>query len=471
MKVALVLPPDERLIYYVQRQPLSENPPLGLAYLAAYIRREGHAVALLDSNSHRFTISQVCDWIRREKPDIVGMTVFTSLAVTCATIARRIKEEISDKIVVVVGGPHVHVLAEDFVASCPHVDFAVRGEGEEVFSNLIATLSHGGDVKQVAGISFVDPGTGKVHSTPNHPFIKNLDNLPLPAYDLLPMDHYVAPQALGGGRPYSTIMTSRGCPFKCEYCSAAVAWGRIQRRRTPLHVIEEIEELAGRYHVKAMRLEDDLFTLKKDWAAQICEEMIKRGLNRIRWEVNIRIDVFDKELLRLMRRAGCVSVAFGVEFGNQRVLDIVSKGFKLDQIKPGVAAIRETGLRSKGFFMIGHPVETPETVEDTIRLANTCGVNYAVFSLVTPFPGTELFRYCEKNGLLVHKNWEHYQFGNTENRPLRIPAIPPEELARLWDRAVRKFYYNPTRILDYIVHHPKLMARLASDKLASIFKH
>ena len=229
--VALISPPDERLMQYVEKEPLAEDPPLGLAYLAAHIRQAGHAVTLLDSNVTRKDTSKVCDWIRKQKPDIVGLTVFTSMTRVVATIARRIKEEISSKIIVVVGGPHIHVLADEFLDSCPFVDFAVRGEGEEVFGQLISTIAEGGDLRQVNGISYRDAATGAIHTTPPAPFIKNLDDLPIPAYDLLPMDRYIAPQALGGVRPYSTIMTSRGCPFKCHYCSASVAWGRRQRRR------------------------------------------------------------------------------------------------------------------------------------------------------------------------------------------------------------------------------------------------
>ena len=175
----------------------------------------------------------------------------------------------------------------------------------------------------------------------------------------------------------------------------------------------------------------------------------------------------NKQLLIKMKQAGCVSIAFGIEFGNQTILDAAEKQIQLKDVRPTVEMIREAGLKSKGFFMIGYPTETRETVLETIQLAITCGINYAVFSLVTPFPGTKLFRYCEENGLLVHKDWEHYQFGFSGRRPFRIPAISEDELRSLYDLAVKKFHFAPRQLLYFMTHHTTLMARLAFSRMFS----
>ena len=466
--VALVSPPDERLIKYSGKYASAMDPPLGLAYLASYLRSKGHKVHLLDSNAMGLTIGQVEAWIKERKPDILGISVFTLMASVAAGIATNIRKSLPG-VKVIVGGPHIHFLSEDFLSKCPAVDYAVRGEGEETLNELIEAITQNMEPRNVRGICYRDPTTGTIVSTPDRPYIHDLDTLPFPAYDLLPMATYKAPQVLKGLQPFSIIMTSRGCPFKCQYCNSAVLWGRHQRRRSPANVIEEIKELHEKYGVRALRFEDDLFTLDKEWAGEICEAMCRLGLNKIKWEANGRIGTLNAPLLRTMKKAGCVSIAFGIEFGNQKVLDFADKGLKLEHVKPAIEEIKKAGLRSKAFFMIGYPTETRETVEDTIKFAKTCGVNYAVFSLVTPFPGTALFKYCEENGLLMHKNWDLYQFGTTTNRPIRIPAIPDEELIKLYEKAVREFHYSPRRLLDYTVHHPSFIMKMGLQKITSLF--
>jgi len=468
-QIVLISPPDERLLEYSKKEPLSLSPPLGLAYLAAYLRSKGKTVHLVDGNAEEMTVDGVCEWIKENHPEIVGICVFTSLVKTACTLATRIKE-VSRGTILVAGGPHISSMAKDFLLNCRDFDFAVRREGEGTLDELVNCLSSGGDPREVQGITFIDKVTGQIVATPDRAFIDDLDSLPMPAYDLLPMQKYSAPQVLGGVRPFSEIVTSRGCPFHCHYCSSHLGWSRMQRRRSPANIVQEISELHHKYGVNAIRFEDDLFTLKKDWAHAVCDAIIEKGLNRIKWEANTRIGTFDLDILRKMKKAGCVSVAFGIEFGNQQIMDFAKKGIKVSDVAPAVATIKKAGLRCKGYFMMGYPNETRETIEDTIRLANTCGVNYAVFSVVTPYVGTELFQYCEENNLLRHKEWDKYQFGITRERPIRMLYITDDELDELYRRANREFYMSPRRIVDYLIHHPSLMFRMAAQKSRIMLK-
>lgn len=466
VSVVLISPPDERLIKYTKEEKLLIDPPLGLAYLAAYLREKGITVEILDANAQEFSKEEVVKWVKSQNPRIVGFTVFTHMVTVVADITGKIKKELPS-LKIICGGPHIHICYKEFLESFPQIDFTIRGEGEITLLELVEALSGKRDLDSVKGISY--RVAGQVISNEKREYISDLDELPFPARNLLPMELYSAPQVLGGVSPYTTFMFSRGCPFRCQYCISPVVWGR-QRGRTVQNAVDEIEYVYSRYKIKAMRFEDDTFTVNKNWAKGICQEIIDRGLNHIKWEANTRVGTLDYELLSLMKKAGCISLALGIEFGNQRILDLCQKGFSVTRVRETVQLIKKAGMWVKGYFMLGYPTETEKTILDTIKLSQKAGLDYAVFSLVTPFPGTPLFDYANEKGLLVTEDWNDYQFGYTGRRPLRLDTVSEKRLIELYHKAIKGFWYRPSQIVKILKRHPKFALSFVRQNIFRQFR-
>lgn len=465
MKVMLVSPPDKNYIKAIENDLLGIDPPIGLAYVAGVLRDNGIDVRIIDANTLKLSIEDVVRLAVNDKPDFIGFTVYTFMSSVCVNIAKRIKEELP-LTKIIFGGPHIHPQHDEVMKTMPFVDYCVIGEGEYPTLELIKAVSAGGPLTQVKGIAY--RLGGKVIINPQKEYIRNLDELSFPARDLLPFNMYRSPHSLGGRKAYTIILSSRGCPFACHFCACNTVWGN-QRRRSVDNVLDEIEFFYKKYKTKAIRIEDDLFTLDNEWAIAICQGMVERGLNKIDWEVNGRVGTIKRELLIEMKKANCKSIALGIEFGNQRILDFAEKGFKVNQVYETVKMIKESGIRVKAYFMIGYPTETKETIEETIKLSQDLGLDYAVFSLVTPFPGTALYKYVKDNGLLKSDKWEDYQFGSAH--AFSLDGISEEELIKLWKRASKEFYYRPKQMIKIMKWHPRYVIQLGLKKVSHPIKN
>jgi anaerobic magnesium-protoporphyrin IX monomethyl ester cyclase len=455
--IVLISPPDIRLMKFTDDEKLHVDPPLGLVYLAAYLRKHGFKSEILDTNALRFSRRMILDWIKERSPDFVGFTVFTHMANVVAEIAAEIKREMPS-IKILVGGPHVHMLYKEYVEEHPQIDFVCTGEGEYTLLQLMEAHQNKQDLRTVKGLCYRENGQTVVTQTQD--LIMDLDSLPFPAWDMVQTDHYYGPQALDGESPYTIFLNSRGCPYKCTYCVTPSFWGK-QRRRSPQNIGEEIEQASHKLKLRAMRFEDDLFTLVKSWAWAVCDEFIKRKLTHIKWETNGRVSNVDFELLKHMKKAGCVSICMGIEFGSQRVQDMTKRGIKIPKIFEVVSMAKKAGLRVKGYFVIGYPTETEQDILETIKLSKALDLDYAVFSYCTPFPGTPLFNYAKEHNLIQSYDWNDYQFGFTGRRPLKLDTISEEKLVELYNRAVREFYYRPSQVAKILWRHPKFAFNFA----------
>lgn len=459
VKVILISPPDADYINAIENDLLVIDPPIGLAYVAAVLRDNGMDVKIIDGNAMKQSVEGVIESVASDAPDFVGVTVYTFMVNVCGEIAKGIKEK-SPKTKIIFGGPHIHPQHEEVMQTMPFVDYCVIGEGEYPTLELIKTVRSGGELAQVKGIAYrLD---GQIIINQQSEYLKNLDELPFPARDLLPLDAYRSPHSIGGQKPFTLILSSRGCPFACHFCACNAVWGN-QRRRSVENVLDEIEFVYKKYNVKAIRIEDDLFTLNKKWAMAICKGMVERGLNKIDWETNGRVGTLSRELLIEMKKANCKSIAIGIEFGNQRILDFAKKGFKIDQVFETVKMIKESGIRAKAYFMIGYPTETKETIEETIKLSQSLGLDYALFTLVTPFPGTHLYKYVKDRGLLKSNDWKDYRFGSA--RTFSLDGVSEDELIKLWNRAASEFYYRPKQMLKILKWHPKYVMQIGVKKV------
>ncbi|HDI46267.1 MAG TPA: radical SAM protein, partial [Candidatus Methanomethylia archaeon] len=289
-------------------------------------------------------------------------------------------------------------------------------------------------LKEIKGIAFRDEG--KVIVTPPRPLIQNLDEIPFPARHLLPMDKYTV---LGQQTVIGHVMSSRGCPFRCIFCSSSRIFGRVWRGRSPKNVVDEIEELCDKWKAKHIEFADDTFTLNMKRAEEISKEIIRRGLD-IFWACGARVDTLRRELVQWMKKAGCHVIYIGVESGSQRILNLLKKGIRLEQVIKAVKWLKEAGMEITASYVIGTPGETKEEVERTIKFAVKLDTDFAQFTAMTPYPGTEVYEYAKREGLLLTNDWSKF---TTIKPVMRTKELSAEEIEKLVSRAYRKFYLRP----------------------------
>jgi len=423
------------------------SPPLGVAYLAAVSERRGDEVRVYDGNVERRDLADV---VREFRPDVVGISANT-IQIGAAWRDAALVRELSDT-AVVLGGPHPTVLPEESLLE-PGVDFVVRGEGEGTWAELCAAIA--GErrdgwpsaVSDIAGLS--RGGKDGPHHNPERPPNKDLDALPLPAYHHLPMERYTNLQPTLDARqgPSFPILTSRGCPYECSYCCQIGP--RRWRARSPESVLAEWRWLVREMGAQEIGVLDDSFNIDRKRVLRICDLLMEEGLSHVPWIMinGMRANLVDEELLRRMRQAGCIRTAFGVESGNQRILDdVIGKHLTLDQVRTAFRAARAAGMETIGFFIIGLPGESEETIEDTIRFACELDPLVANFSMATPFPGTRMYQTVKREGRLLVHDYDDYAFFEGK-AAFEMSGLPAALVERKWKEAYRRFYWRPKRVL------------------------
>jgi len=429
MKILLVYPPSRSVIKEVLE---ATSPPLGLAYVASILEREGEEVKIVDSLVDNLTFDDVKKRISAWNPDLVGVSSTTSNIYDALKVA-KIAKDLGCK--VVLGGVHVTFKDIETLNSFPYVDFIVRGEGEYTTLDLVRTLEKNVEPKEVLGLTY--RWKDVVKRNPSRPFIQDLDSLPLPAYHLLPMEKYISE-----GSRYATMITSRGCPFNCVFCSSSRICGKKWRGRSAEKVADELELLTEKYKVKTVEFLDDTFTLNKKRAEEICDEFVRRKID-IPWACSSRVDTINARLASKLKKASCFVVYLGVESGSQRILNFIKKGITLSQAERAVRLMKKVGLEVLTSFVLGMPDETVEEAEKTIELAVKLNPEYAQFTIATPYPGTELYAYAEKNNMLLTRNWSKYD----TLTPVMKTKIGAERLTKLLRKAYFKFYVR----LGYLI--------------------
>ena len=405
MKILLIDPPFYRFIRYFNR-----FFPLGLAYLAAVLREKGHEVVIYDADANvekcdsmDFSVleekypeylrhindlshplwKEMRETISSVKPDLVGINAYTT-RVAAAFRTAQISKEVLPGIPVVMGGPHPSVKADETLKVCPSVDFAIRGEGELSFTRLIKAIVEKGDFSKIKGLSYRS-GTEIVHNPPVE-FVKDLDSIPFPARDLLMNRDTYTPEDMG------LIMTGRGCPFDCTFCSSSGVWSRSARARSTENVIEEVKKVQAEYGTVQFSFKDDTFTIDRKRVLNFCKAIRQKGV-KIKWDCNVRVNLIDEELLREMKAAGCNGIKMGIESGSERVLkEVMTKGTTVAQIKRAAALVRKASIHWTGYFMMGLPTETRDEMIETLNLMRRIRPDFASMSVYEPFPGTQLFR-------------------------------------------------------------------------------
>ncbi len=372
-------------------QNFSVTPPLGLMYLAAYVRErvKGVNLKILDTRVSKDGYREI---LLRElkdfEPTIVGISAVTMEAKSMHEIAGMVKGVLPES-KVVVGGPHPTSFLRRTLED-RNIDYVVRGEGEETFAELVEVIKEGGDVRSVKGIAYRE--NGDIAEREPRGYIEDLDTLPFPAWDMINIDDYARFWSMSprGKRRYMVVYTSRSCPYRCIYCHNI--FGKGFRARSPENVLAEIDILYNKYGIKELEVVDDIFNFDSKRVERICDLIIERGYDlRIAFPNGLRSDRLDKPLLEKMRRAGTKFISFAVESASQRIQRLIKKNLKLDKVKEAIDYSVRLGIFSNGFFMLGFPTETEEEVRETIKFAVESNLHSAYFFIVTPHEGTELF--------------------------------------------------------------------------------
>jgi anaerobic magnesium-protoporphyrin IX monomethyl ester cyclase len=436
------------------------TPHLGLAYLAAVSERQGDQVLLFDADVEDESITEA---VRRFEPHLVGITANTPQVKQAWRTAQAIKSILD--VPIVLGGPHPSVLSEESVLR-PEIDIVARGEGEEIWLSLSHVVDQARQadphfttrqlldaqsrlLDDVPGISF-KTADGEVHHHPDAPPITDLDSLPWPAYHAFKMERYTnlqpATDAIEGARSFS-ILTSRGCPYRCTYCSQSIMPQR-WRARTPENILLEWRHLVEDLGAQEIGVLDDSANIRVERLMTLSDLLIADNLNHVPWIfVNgIRANLASKELLARMKAAGLKRTAFGVESGDPDILRSIDKRIDMDTIRQAFRNAREVGLETIGFFIIGLPGETEETMERTIRFACELDPLIANFSMMTPYPGTRVYEMVKQRGRLLMDEWDDYVFFEDKAR-YEMDEMTADLVERKWKEAYRRFYLRPHRIL------------------------
>lgn len=445
MKILFIQPPltlEER--YGKLAGGGSSAPPVGLAQVAAAVRHAlPYDVKILDAEALELTIDDTIKRIQHENPDYIGITAVTPSIYKAFLLAKAIKNE-NPKQLIILGGPHVTAIPDKTLNDYSCFDIAVLGEGEDTIVELLKVLEKGDPLKNVSGIVYRDGG--QVVRTAKRPFIMDMDRLPFPAWDLLPniAEYYRPPIFSVKQLPSTSLVTTRGCPGKCTFCDTSV-FGQKVRGFSPEYVLKMINKLMHEYGIKDMLFDDDCAPLLKARFERLLDMLIESNLG-LSWSCNSRIDIVRPDVLKKMKRAGCWQIAYGIESGSQKILDFYKKGITLKKIEEALSWTNDAGIMTKGFFMVGNPLETSKTVEETINFAKKIKLDDFQITSFTPLPGSAVYPVAEKYG------WFDNDFRrmNMWNIVFVPNGLTKNDILRYSKKAFRSFYFRPSIILSYL---------------------
>ncbi len=474
MNILLLIPPTNLETSYGDLKSFSNpQPSIGLAYIAAVLRDHGFNLKIVDAYVNNYGLKELLELIADYQPEIIGISVLTPSAEVVYGISRAIHARWQN-IKIVMGNMHASLFAEEILNN-NFADYIVHGEGELTFLNLVRSIETGIGASDVCGISFRKDGQ-VVHNGSAQP-IDDLDGLPLPAWDLFPMDKYSTdPRTeVKKCQVEMQILATRGCPNQCTFCSSRTerSLGTKYRMRTPKLVVDEMEYLYDQYGSRVFSFMDLAFPLVRNHAIELCDEIIARGLhNKISWVTECRVKPLDQELLYKLKKAGCVRINFGIESGNDHILQELKKNFTVEDVRQAVTMASKAGIEADGMFMIGLPNETEETIKMTIKFAISLNLRYAIFNLFVPYPGCELFDQLSMQNKIHYGSWSDFTSYPTYSggRPVYVPdGLTHEQLMKLQQYAMKHFYLRPRFIIQELRRFKFSQLTKYTDGLKALF--
>ncbi|MEK6920479.1 MAG: radical SAM protein [Nanoarchaeota archaeon] len=441
LRIHFIMPPISLEERYGKLKDMGTlYPSLGMAAVAAICEVKGHTVKVTDGEALSLNLSDIRDEITSFKPDFVGMPTFATNIDMCHTIA-RISKEINPHAKVMLGGAHTSIFAQHALSS-PHVDFGIQSEAEIVFDEFLDALDQEKDFTHVKGLVYKD-STGTIHVNPKQKLYPDLNQFPIPARHLFPMEKYHSSANLRGKRTLN-MMTSRGCPYRCTYCSSPQIFGQSFRYLNTENVMKELRQLRDVYGADSIQFYDETFTVHRQRVIDLCEAMIKENLN-MQWACFTRANLVDKELLKKMKEAGCYLIFFGLESGVQRLIQLIKKDITLEQSRNAVKLCKEAGIQAWCSFILGLPGETKEESQQTVNFALELDPEYVQFPIFMPWPGTAIYDIAKKHGVILNENLSDYTaWDKAVYKP--HPDREPEEVQKTVQNAYRAFYLRPSYI-------------------------
>ncbi len=428
------------------QQPLSQKaaeklgifPSLALAQLAAWIRSHGFPVKIIDLHAENIQPVDAADRVREYDPHIIALTSKTLGWPAVIEIAQMARQA-APRATVIVGGPQITIYPKESMTwDC--FDVGVTGDGEETFLELCERIESGSELAGTPG-TVTRTRSGDLEQHAARPVPRDVDRYPMPAWDLLDVNRYNCLTLL---KPFATMVTTRGCPWHCGYCSQV--YSDKLRFRSPELVVDEMEHLEKTYGVREIVFFDETFTIGKKRMYKLSEEILRRGL-KVRFNIRARVDTVDREVLTWLKKAGLRSIHMGVEAGNNRVLKIMNKQITREQTEEAFRIAREVGIETRGYFMIGYYDASPSDVEDTIRFASSIGLDWASFSVATALPATDLYRIAQERGYVDGDFWRRYTINGGGPIPqLETETFTAEQLRIYRTKAYLNFYLRPDLI-------------------------
>ncbi len=441
MKIVLALPPFGLIKSYggagIRKRGIL--PPLGVGYLAAYAQTHGHQPVFVDGSALNYDIGTEADAILAEKPGVVGISCLTRLAPSAYALAQALKSR-APELPIVMGGPHVSSFWEHILEECPAIDVLVPGEGEETLAELLDCLDHQGAYEKIPGIIFRDAQGNRV-VTPRREPVRDLDTLPHPLRTLYQRDLYIPLPNQCRRTPATTVITARGCPYgRCAFCYQGGKYASPYRRRSPENVLDEIARLKRDHGIREIIFWDDNFVTSPKWMDTFCSLLDREKMN-ITWTVQSRVNTVSEDILKRMAASGCYNIYYGLESGNQHMLEVAKKGITLEQSRRAVKAAHKAGMEVRASFIFAMPTETPAMAEDTIRFACELNVDWMIFYPFHFQPGTPLTELAAREGTILP---EHDDL----HRPSYVPAAydSPEQISAIIRSAYRRYYLRPKYI-------------------------
>lgn len=418
--------------------------PLGIMYLAGYLRKflPDLQIELIDMLPENLSIDDMEKRVADYHPDLLGISALSFESQELHELAARVKKSYPE-IPIIAGGPYITTATNTAFAD-QNLDFIARCEGEQTMLELCNYLfKSGGTLKEIPGLGFRESGIAKLN--PDRPFLEDLDSLPFPAWDLIKVEKYFELPRFGTTyvhKEYMSVMTSRGCPFKCTYCHRVFGVGF--RPRSPENVIQELEILQKQFGIREIFFVDDCFNCKLGRAKEICDLMIARGFKySITFPNGLRGDIMDEELLDKLKAAGTYRITYAVETASERLQKFLKKNLNLEKVRNIIEMTDRRGILVDAFFMVGFPGETRQEVMQTLDFALNSKLHSMNIWFVTPFEGTELYQQAKELGYELKVNTDRYTYFFPETT---LSEVPPRELNELAQKTFLKFYLNPWRL-------------------------
>jgi anaerobic magnesium-protoporphyrin IX monomethyl ester cyclase len=441
VKILLTNPPSKDRKKFIREGRCTQEegawgtlwPPVSLATIGAVLEAEKYSISIIDCAARGDDWEDLSSQVSQFKPDIIVLSTGTPTINNDLNLCAWLKEKFP-QIITIAFGTHVTALDKESMKKYPSIDFIVRNEPEITIKELVRALLMNDPIESIQGITFRDKNRGTV-SNPARPFIENLDSLPFPAWHKVDINLYRLP--LKGNR-YLIVSPLRGCPYRCSFCTCQTYYGNRVRRRSPESVISEIRYDMEKFGVKDFFFWAETFVIDKEFVRRLCNGILEAGI-KISWTANSRVDTVDESLLKLMADAGCWMLSYGIESAEQKVLDSVLKGTKVEHAKIAIDASRKAGIKTAGHFIFGLPGDSEESIKKTIDYAMTLDLDFAQFYSAVPFPGSQIYSEALTKGWIKSDGFENYR---QDNAIMILPSLPPERVNYYRRVAFRRFYIS-----------------------------